>query len=142
MDFDTVMMLGRIIFSALFIGSGIGHLADTEGSTAYAESKGLGENSQLLVQISGACLALGGVATLFGVWVDLATLLLAVLVLILAFRMHAFWNESDEAAKQLEMSMFMKNLAIAGGAIVLSGAYGGPGGEFLTGQLVDPVGLW
>ena len=142
MDFDTVMMLGRIIFSALFIGSGVGHLMDTEGSTGYAQSKGLGDNSQLLVQISGACLALGGVATLLGIWVDLATLLLAVLVLVMAFMMHAFWKETYEMAKQLEMSMFMKNLAIAGGAIVISGAYGGPGGQFLTGQLIDPVGLW
>ncbi|MEO0492172.1 MAG: DoxX family membrane protein [Actinomycetota bacterium] len=142
MDFDTVMMLGRIVFSALFIGSGIGHFADTEGSTAYAQTKGLGENSQLLVQISGACLALGGVAMLLGALTDLAALLLAVLMLVLAFVMHAFWKETDDQAKQLEMSMFMKNLAIAGGALVISGAYGGPGGEFLTGQLIDPVGLW
>jgi hypothetical protein len=56
--------------------------------------------------------------------------------------MHAFWGETDEGAKQMEMSMFMKNLAIAGGAIVISGAYGGPGGEFHTGQLIDPIGLW
>ena len=142
MDFDTVMMLGRIVFSALFIGSGVGHLMDTEGSTGYAQSKGLGENSQLLVQISGVCLALGGAAMLLGILTDLAALLIAVLMLIMAFMMHAFWKETDEMAKQMEMSMFMKNLAIAGGAIVISGAYGGPGGEFLTGQLVDPVGLW
>ena len=142
MDFDTVMMLGRIIFSALFIGSGVGHLMDTEGSTAYAKSKGLGDNSQLLVQISGATFARGGVAMLFGALTDLAALLLAIQVLIIAFMMHAFWKETDDQAKQMEMSMFMKNLAIAGGAIVISGAYGGPGGQFLTGQLIDPVGLW
>ncbi|MEM8707799.1 MAG: DoxX family protein [Actinomycetota bacterium] len=142
MDFDTVMMLGRIIFSALFIGSGVGHLMDTEGSTGYAESKGLGDNSKLLVQISGATFALGGVAMLFGALTDLAALLLAIQVLIIGFMMHAFWKETDEQTKQMEMSMFMKNLAIAGGAIVISGAYGGPGGEFLTGQLIDPVGLW
>ena len=44
MDFDTVLLLGRIIFSIMFIASGIGHLADSEGSTAYAQSKGLGDN--------------------------------------------------------------------------------------------------
>ncbi|MEM9203768.1 MAG: DoxX family protein [Actinomycetota bacterium] len=142
MDFDTIMMLGRIIFSALFIGSGVGHLMDSEGSTAYAKAKGLGDNAPLLVQISGGCLAAGGVAMLLGIWVDLAALLLAILVLVMAFMMHAFWKETDDAAKQAEMPMFMKNLAIAGGAIVISGAYGGPGGQFLTGQLIDPIGLW
>ena len=96
----------------------------------------------MLVQISGVCLAAGGAATMLGVWVDLVLLLLAIQVLIIGVMMHAFWKETDPAAKQLEMSMFMKNLTIAGGAIALSGAYGGPGGEFLTGQLIDPVGLW
>ncbi len=142
MDFDTVMMLGRIIFSVMFIGSGVGHLMDTEGSTAYAQGKGLGDNSQLLVQVSGGFLLLGGVATLLGIWVDLALLLLAILVLIIAFMMHPFWKEEDDMAKQMEMSMFMKNLTIAGGAIMGSAAYGAPVGEFFTGQLIDPVGLW
>ncbi|MEM9468121.1 MAG: DoxX family protein [Actinomycetota bacterium] len=142
MDFDTVMMLGRIIFSVMFIGSGVGHLMDTEGSTAYAAGKGLGDNSKLLVQISGACLALGGVATLLGIWVDLALLLLAILVLIIGFVMHPFWKETDDMAKQMEMSMFMKNLTIAGGAIMGSAAYGSGVGSAFTGQLVDPVGLW
>ena len=106
MDFDTILMLGRIIFSVMFIGSGVGHLMDTEGSTAYAQGKGLGENSQMLVQVSGGFLALGGVATLLGIWVDPALLGLAILVLIIGFMMHPFWKETDEMAKQAEMSMF------------------------------------
>lgn len=142
MDFDTILMIGRIIFAIMFVASGIGHLADSEGSSAYARSKGLGDNSTLLVQISGVCLALGGVATLLGIWVDLALLLLAVLVLVIAFMMHSFWNETDDMAKQNEMSMFMKNLTIAGGAIMGSAIYGSPSGELLTGQLIDPIGLW
>ena len=142
MDFDTILMLGRIIFSVMFIGSGVGHLMDTEGSTAYAQGKGLGENSQMLVQVSGGFLALGGVATLLGIWVDLALLGLAILVLIIGFMMHPFWKETDDMAKQMEMSMFMKNLTIAGGAIMGSAVYGAPFGEGLTGQLIDPVGLW
>ena len=141
MDFDTVMLIGRIMFSAIFIGSGVGHLMDTEGSTAYATGRGI-NNPQLMVQISGVCLGLGGVAMLLGIWIDLAALLAAILVLIIGFMAHAFWKETDEMAKQAEMSMFMKNLAIAGGALVISGAYGSVAGEFFTGQLVDPIGLW
>lgn len=138
MDYESVLLIGRIIFSVMFIGSGVGHLMDAEGSTAYAEGKGLA-NASTMVQISGVCLAAGGVATLLGIWVDLALLLLAVLVLVIGFLMHAFWKETDEMAKQMEMSMFMKNLTIAGGALMGSAIYGA---GFTNGQLIDPVGLW
>ena len=138
MDFEAVLLIGRIMFSIMFIGSGIGHLMDTEGSTAYAEGKGLA-NAQLMVQISGACLAAGGVATLLGIWVDLALLLIAVLVLIIGFMLHAFWKETDQMAQQNEMSMFMKNLTIAGGALMGSAIYGS---GYTGNQLIDPVGLW
>ena len=141
MDFDTVLLIGRIIFSVMFIGSGVGHLMDTEGSTAYAESKGLGSNSKLLVQLSGVFLAAGGVAVLLGIWADLAFLLLAVLVLIMGFTMHAFWKETDEQASQTEMALFMKNLTIAGGALMASAIYGA-GGGFNDAVLVDNIGLW
>lgn len=141
MDADLVLLIGRIVFSIMFIASGVGHLMDTEGSTAYAQGKGLGDNSKLLVQISGVCLALGGVATLLGIWVDLALLLIAVLVLVIGFMMHAFWKETDQMAQQMEMSMFMKNLTIAGGALMGSAIYGVDGAD-PSYTLVDTIGLW
>lgn len=141
MAYDSVLLIGRIIFSIMFIASGIGHFAELEGSAGYAKSRGLGDNSQVLVQISGACLLAGGAATLLGIWVDLALLLLAVLVLIIAFVMHQFWGESDPMAKQNEMSMFMKNLTIAGGALMGSAIYGA-GDGFNDGTLIDSLGIW
>jgi uncharacterized membrane protein YphA (DoxX/SURF4 family) len=117
---DEVFLLGRILFAMILIGSGIGgHLMDTESSTQYAISKKL-PNARIMVQVSGVALALGGAAIILGVWLDLAGLLAAILVLIIAFMMHRFWEETEPQAKQVEMSMFMKNLSIAGGGLILA----------------------
>ena len=36
---EALVLIGRILFSLIFIGAGIGHLADAEGSAAYADSR-------------------------------------------------------------------------------------------------------
>jgi uncharacterized membrane protein YphA (DoxX/SURF4 family) len=116
---DEVFLLGRVLFSLVFIGSGIGHLTQTEGSAQYATYKKV-PNATLMVQLSGACMLLGGAAVILGIWMDLAAFLLAVLVVIMAVMMHKFWEETDPQTKQVEMSMFMKNVAIAGGGLVIA----------------------
>jgi uncharacterized membrane protein YphA (DoxX/SURF4 family) len=121
---DEVFLLGRILFAMIFIGSGAGHLMDTESSTQYATFKKL-PNPKIMVQASGVAFLLGGAAIILGVWLDLAGLLIAILVLIIAFMMHRFWEETDPQAKQVEMSMFMKNLSIAGGGLILAAVGGG-----------------
>ena len=54
-----------------------------------------------------------------GIWGDIGALGLAVLLLVTAVLMHAFWKESDGQAKQMEMVSFSKNVALAGGALAL-----------------------
>ena len=116
---DEVFLLGRILFSLVFIGSGVGHLTQTAGSAEYATYKKV-PNAKLMVQITGVCMLLGGLAIVLGVAMDLAGVLIAILVVTFAFVMHRFWEESDAQTKQSEMSQFMKNISIAGGALVIA----------------------
>jgi uncharacterized membrane protein YphA (DoxX/SURF4 family) len=37
-----------------------------------------------------------------------------------AVTMHAFWREQDENARQAQMVQFLKNLALAGAALMVS----------------------
>jgi putative oxidoreductase len=39
--------------------------------------------------------------------------------------MHAFWKETDPMQMQMQMSMFMKNMSMLGGALII--AYFGAG---------------
>ena len=116
---DEIFLLGRVLFSLVFIGSGIGHLTQTEGSAQYATHKKV-PNATLMVQITGACMVLGGAAIILGIFMDLAALLIAILVLIMGFMMHKFWEETDPQTKQVEMAMFMKNVSIAGGGLIIT----------------------
>lgn len=115
---EEIFLIGRILFVYLIIGSGIGHLTATDAMAGYAQSRGLG-NAKLLVQISGVALIVGGVSVLLGIFGDAGSLGLAILLVITAVMMHAFWKETDPQTKQMEMVSFNKDIALAGGALAM-----------------------
>lgn len=119
---DELLLLGRILFAMIFIGSGIGHLVEIDATTKAVEAKGLA-NPKVLAQVSGGFLLAGGLGIITGFWIDVAALGLAALVMIMAVTMHPFWEQEGEA-QQLEMSMFMKNLSICGGCLIIFALYG------------------
>lgn len=114
---EALVLIGRILFSLIFIGAGIGHLADAEGSAAYADSRDA-PSSRTVIRLSGVLIAAGGLGVLFGVWMDLAALGLVLYCLLTALLVHHFWT--DEASDlQLEMAMFMKNVSMAGAGLII-----------------------
>ena len=136
---DVVALIGRILFSLLFLGSGFaGHFGATAAMAGYGESRGL-KNARFLVLLSGVQIAAGGLMVLLGIWVDLGALLIAVFTLAAAFLIHHFWTDQDPMQRQMEMTQFMKDIALTGGALILFVLYAGFGDE-LGFQIVDP--LW
>ena len=119
---DELWLIGRILFGALFIGSGIGHLADFTGSVDYAESKNAPAAPAAVVAMGLAFLT-GGASVVLGFWGDLGALLLIVALIPITFVAHQFWRETDSAARQIEMASFMKNIALIGGAVLLFQAF-------------------
>lgn len=117
--------IGRILFALLFIASGIGHLARRQETVAYAESKGL-VAAGALVPLTGLMIIAGGLSILLWSWVDVGAWLLVLFLLGTALKMHAFWREDDEAVRQSELAQFMKNVALAGAAIVFYVLYQWP----------------
>lgn len=113
---DTVSIIARILFSLLFIGSGFAHLTQTAAMTGYAQSRGL-RSAKPAVQVSGVAHVLGGLSVLLGIWGDAGSLGLAILLVTIAVTMHAFWKDADPQAKQMEQTSFLKDVALAGGAL-------------------------
>lgn len=136
----VVVLIGRVLYALIFIGSGsAGHLMQTEGTAGYAEARGV-PSSRLLTQLSGVLIFVGGIAVIFGIWADLAALGLAAYSLIAAVMVHHFWTDDDPLTQQVEMSMFMKNLSMAGGGLLLFGflaATGDAAGLAITEPLFD-----
>ncbi|MFI7003108.1 DoxX family membrane protein [Nocardia sp. NPDC050175] len=115
---DVVVLIGRVLFSVLFLSSALGHFMQTEAMTGYTASKGV-PMAKLSVLGSGALFGLGGLSVLLGVWADLGSVLLAVLLVVTAVMMHQFWKETDPQARQADMINFNKNLALAGASLML-----------------------
>jgi len=115
---NAVLVIGRILFTFIFITSGIAHFAKLEMMTGYAKYKKL-PAAKLGVIVSGIFFLLGGVYVALGFWVDLGALLLAITLIVAAVIFHNFWAEADATAKQNEMIAFNKNLSIAGGALII-----------------------
>ncbi|WP_306359548.1 DoxX family protein [Nocardia sp. CC227C] len=115
---DVVVLIGRVLFVVLFLGSGIGHLTQADAMAGYAQAKGI-PSPKLAVAGSGVLMLVGALMVLFGVFADLGALLLVLFLVPTAFLMHAFWKETDATAKQTEMIQFNKDIALAGAALML-----------------------
>ncbi len=115
---DILFLIGRILFSSLFIMSGINHIAKLNDMTAYAESKGV-PSARLAVIVSGIVILLGGLGVLLGFQLALSAILLFLFLIVTSFMMHNFWAIDDPQMKMVEMTQFMKNMVIAGGCLII-----------------------
>lgn len=118
---ETLMFIGRILFAAMFVLSGINHLTKAEAMAGYAQFKGVPQ-PKLANLVSGVLLALSGLSIILGVWADLGALVVSVLLVLMALLMHDFWKQSDPQAKQTEMIGFLKNISMAGGGLFMFAA--------------------
>lgn len=115
---DVFVLIGRILFAFLFLGSAFGHLTQGKAMAGYVESRGV-PLAKVAVPASGVVLLVGGLMVLLGVWADLGALLLVVFLVPTAVLMHAFWKETDSQSKQMEMIQFNKDMALAGAALMM-----------------------
>lgn len=115
---DLIIVIGRILFGGFFLMSGINHFTKLEAMTGYAKYKKL-PAAKLGVLISGLMLVIGGISIILGYYADLGALLLAIFLILAAVIFHNFWKETDATAKQNEMLGFMKDMALAGAALIL-----------------------
>lgn len=115
--FEWLFLAGRILFSAVFVFSGLGHFMQLDEMTEYAAQKGV-PAPKLMIVVTGVVLLLGGLSILFWTQVIVGAWLLAGFLLLAAFTVHDFWAVEDPQQAQVEMQQFMKNVALAGAAIV------------------------
>lgn len=113
-----VLLVARVLFGGVIAFTGLNHFLDTEGMTGYAQHKGL-PAPKLSVLGSGLLLIAGGLAVVIGVFPVLAALTVAVFLVVAAVVFHDFWAV-PEGQRQDEMTSFLKNVALAGGALALA----------------------
>jgi uncharacterized membrane protein YphA (DoxX/SURF4 family) len=113
-------LIGRLLFAGFFINSGISHLKQRKEMAEYARAKGV-PAPELAVTLSALPLLAGGASILLGVKPKLGTIAVLGFLAGVSPVMHDFWRNEDPNERQANMINFMKNLALAGGALALMG---------------------
>ena len=114
----AVFQLGRTIFGGFFVQNGLHHFQDRQAMSAYAASKGV-PNPDVAVVASGALMLAGGLSVLSG-WKPRQGLGAIVGFLVpVSLMMHRFWEVEDQQQRMHETVNFMKNMALAGAALML-----------------------
>jgi putative oxidoreductase len=113
-------LIGRLLFAGFFLNSGITHLQKRKELAEYARAKGV-PAPELAVTLSALPLLAGGASILLGVKPKVGAMALLGFLAGVSPVMHNFWHDADDDQRQTNMIMFMKNVALAGGALALMG---------------------
>jgi putative oxidoreductase len=120
----TTILVGRILFSLIFIFAAFGHFKQEE--IAYAVAAGV-PLAKLAVPASGLLSLVGGLSVALGYRAKLGGWALVVFLVPVTLMMHNFWTVTDPMMRQMQLVMFLKNVGLIGGALIIAvhgaGAY-------------------
>ncbi|MDX2419140.1 MAG: DoxX family protein [Xanthomonadales bacterium] len=108
--------VARIMISLMFVTSGLSKISGYAGTQDYMEAMGV---PGVLLPLVIAVEVIGGLAVMLGWHTRIAAFLLAGFSLLSALLFHANFGD------QMQMIMFMKNVAIAGGFLMIVSQGGG-----------------
>jgi putative oxidoreductase len=109
---DIALLIGRILIAALFLIAAYNKFKGLGGSTAYMTKLGVPQASIMAPVVAGFE-ALVGVLLLIGFQTRCVALAIAIFVVIAAFLAHTNFGDGNQ------LNHFLKNMAIAGGALAL-----------------------
>ena len=119
----ALVPVARALFAAIFLGAGPSHFSPA--AIGYASSAGV-PFASFLVPASGVLAFLGGLSVLLGWHARLGAALLVAFLVPVTLSMHAFWAVTDPMIAQMQYAMFMKNLGLLGGALLIAHFGAGP----------------
>lgn len=123
MVFDALLagwafLVGRVLFGGVLAFNGLNHFRQADEMAGMAEAQGV-PAPKFAVYATGALLGIGGLSLVFGVYPLVGALALVVFFLGTTPWIHDFWNVDDDGERQQQLTHFLKNTALLGGALVL-----------------------
>lgn len=119
----TIVALGRACFSLIFIAAGLNHF--TASSIELASLHGV-PLASIAVPFSGMIALAGGLSILLGYHAKLGAWLLVLFLVPVTLVAHRFWGIPDPGIAETQLIMFMKNISMIGGALIISQFGAGP----------------
>jgi putative oxidoreductase len=128
-----VVPVARVLFAAIFVISGPNHFSPH--TIEHAVSHGV-PLASVAVPLSGLIALVGGLSVALGYKTRIGAWLLVLFLIPVTLMMHNFWTFADPTAAAMQQTMFVKNLALIGGALMI--AYFGAGPVSLDAHDVFP----
>ena len=119
----ALVPVARGLFTAIFLNAGSSHF--NAATIAYASSAGV-PLASVLVPASGVLAFLGALSVLVGWRARLGAAALIAFLVPVTLQMHAFWAVPDPVMASMQYAMFMKNLGLIGGALLVAHFGAGP----------------
>lgn len=113
---NFIVPVARVLFASVFVAAAPGHF--TRESIEHASAHGV-PFPEALVPLSGILALLGGLSVALGYKARAGAALLIAFLVPVTVMMHDFWAVSDPGMAKLQQVMFMKNVTMLGGALLL-----------------------
>lgn len=120
---DYLVPLGRLLFASIFLMAGPGHFSSQ--MIDHARQAGV-PAADLAVPVAGVLASLGGLSILLGYKARIGAWLLVLFLVPVTLMMHKFWGIPDPMTAMIQRVMFMKNVSMLGGALMLTHFGAGP----------------
>lgn len=109
---NHIPLIARILLSAIFLWSGIGKILQPAATQDYMAAYGM-PLTQLFLIAAIAIEVLGGLSVLLGYKTRLGAIALSIFLVVATLVFHTDFSD------QIQQIMFMKNVAILGGLLLL-----------------------
>lgn len=113
---NLALLVGRILFAALLIPSGVRKLMDLSATAAYMTRMGV-PAPDVMALIAGGAEVLLPLLLILGVVPRITAILTGGFILVATLTAHRFWEFTDPAAAMMQQIQFLKNLALMGGSM-------------------------
>src|SRR5258708_16836504 len=119
----AVGVLGGFFYVLLLLMAGPSHFS--RQTIAYAAAQGV-PLASIAVPLSGVVAIAGGLSILLGCRAKLGAWLIVLFLIPVTLMLHKFWLVTDPMMAQIQMILFMKNVSMLGGALLISQFGAGP----------------
>jgi putative oxidoreductase len=119
----ALVLLGRFLFVLIFLMSA--PMNFSQQAIGFATAKGV-PLASIAVRLSGVIALAGGLSVLLGYRARIGAWLLILFLVAVTPTMHNFWTVTDPIMRQIDMVNFMKNVSVAGAALLITQFGSGP----------------
>ena len=115
---DLFVLIGRVLISGMFLWGAFWKVRNWGAATAYMKSKKVPQLNIVLPASVGLKIV-GGLSVFFGWHAHIGALLLLIVAVPSVLKLHAFWDVPKGNDQDIEKILFMKEVAVIGGLLMI-----------------------